>query len=153
MSAYETVSKEIGGVRYDVTKLGAKVASRLLLKLMKSVAPVFLVAAAAGKKSLDLSRATGAIKDLSEDDFDWVCERFAEKTDVHIGTTSPSLGSAGLFDLHFSGRYTEMFEWLEFCVEVNFGPFFGVLKDRIAAKAPGLVGATPPPSASTSPTT
>jgi hypothetical protein len=149
VSAYEKVTKTIDGVQYDVTLLGAKVASKVLLKLMKSIAPVFMTAAA-WRGAMDVGKVSDAIRGLSEDDFDWIVARFAERTDVHLGDRSPNLGSenGAVFDMHFSGKSMQMFEWLEFAIEANFAPFMRELKSRFALAAP-----TPAPSASPSPST
>lgn len=122
----EKQTKQIGEFSYEVTTLGAKLADRMLLKLAKSVGPVFL--AAAGSSAL----GADAFSALSEDDYDWVVEKLARSTDVQIGDKAPSLWP--VYDLHFAGKPIEKLEWLKFAVEVNFGPFFHALMARVAAK-------------------
>lgn len=139
----EKHSKQIGEFTYEVTTLGAKLADRMLLKLGKSVGPVFL--AAAGAESL----RADSFSALSEDDYDWVVEKLARATDVQMGDKAPSLWS--IYDLHFAGKPVEKLEWLRFAVEVNFGPFFLAIMARVAAKKAADTAKTA--SRSTSPAT
>ena len=135
MSAYESNSHVIDGVTYDITKLGTLVANRVLIKLSKSVAPALFIMATTGRR-IDPSALAGAAQSLSEDDFEWVCLKFAEKTTVHLSDgRAPSLGgqNGAIFDQHFSGRTGQLFQWLECCVEDNFGPFFVELKAKAEA--------------------
>ena len=149
----EKQDKQIGDCTYTVTMLPAKLGNRVLLKLMKSVAPVFAVASG-GVAALAAGGIGPAIQSLSEDDFDWIAQQLAEKTEVNMGgDQSPTL--ARVFDLHFAGKYMEELEWLEFAIEVNYGPFFRELKRRAAeakakADAAKRSGLTPMPSSSTS---
>ncbi len=146
----EKQSKVVGEFEYTVTQLGAKMADRVLLKIMKSVAPVFLVMGAArnGGK-IDVA---GALAALSEEDFEWVRDRLAESTDVQLDKGAPRL--LQIYDAHFRGKTMERVEWLEFAIEVNYGPFFRELKERAAvALASDAGGATKTPSSSTSPST
>lgn len=147
-------SKVVGEFSYEVTPLTTKLGNRVLLKLMKSVAPV-MVAAFGGIQGL--TAVSGALSGLSEDDFEWVVAQFAASTDVTLQDgRAPALKT--IFDLHFACRYMEELEWLEFAVEVNYGPFFQGLKRKAeeaakakaAAKANAASGATPTPSSSTS---
>lgn len=151
MAAYEKKQKQIGEFTYEVTMLGAKIANRVLIKLGKSVGPVFMLAAMGG---MNAGRMVEAIKGLDEDDFDWVVLQFALKTDVTLADgRTPNLGNPALFDMHFAGRYSEEFEWLEFAIEANFGPFFLELWQKAKARAAAKSATTPTPSPSTSPTT
>lgn len=142
--ALEKQSKTIGEFTYDVTSLGAKVGNRVLMKLAKSVGPAFLLAAGGGAKGIDVGRASEAIREMNEDDFEWIVQQFATKTDVTLADgRSPSLGNPAMFDMHFAGLYAEELQWLEFCIEVNFGPFFLALKQKAAAATKQSAVATP----------
>lgn len=153
--ALETQTRQIGEFSYEVTMLGAKLSDRVLLKIARSVAPMFLLAASSGSlKSLDMSSAADAIRDLKEEEFEWVRDQLAASTDVVMADgKKPSLKN--IYDLHFAGRVGERLEWFEFAIEVNFGPFFQGLKQKAAATLAARNGAAAmtPPSSSTSPAT
>lgn len=143
----EKKTTQIGEFAYEVTQLGAKDGNRVLMKIAKSVGPLFVLAG--GGASLNAAKAAEAVAGLSEDDFAFVVDTLAKKTDVTLQDgKSPSL--AVIFDLHFAGRYEDELAWLEFAIEVNFGPFFrGLLAKAAAARG----AATPTRSSSTSPST
>jgi hypothetical protein len=65
--ALEKQTRQIGEFSYEVTQFGAKLGNRVLLKVVKSVAPLLAVAASAGQlKDLDTEAITGAVGGLSE---------------------------------------------------------------------------------------
>lgn len=149
--ALESQSRQIGEFSYEVTQFGAKLGNRVLLKVVKSVAPLFMAAAAAGNlKDIDVEGVTSAIAGISEDDFEWLVEQFAGATSVQVGDQAPSLKK--VYDLHFAGRYLDELAWLSFAIEVNYGPFFQDMKRKAAARL-GKDAAAKGPSPSTSPTT
>lgn len=149
--ALEKQSRQIGEFSYEVTQFGAKLGNRVLLKVVKSVAPLFMAAAAAGNlKDIDVNGIASAIAGVSEDDFEWLVEQFAGATDVQIGEQTPSLKK--VLDVHFAGKYLEELEWLAFAIEVNYGPFFQDMKRKAAARL-GKDGLPRVPSPSTSPLT
>ena len=138
----ETQKKTIGGTEYTVTTLGGVEGRKVYLRLVKALGPA-LRADAVG------AMLANAIEALPEEVFDSLCATFAERTTVLLpdGRT-PSL--ARVFDVHFSGQYRAMTEWLYFCVEVNFGDFLGELRERIAAFAKTTPTPSEPNSQSTS---
>ncbi len=144
----EKQTKAIGEFSYEVTPLGAKDGNRVLMKIAKTVGPMFLLAAGGGGGVDGIAKSVEAIKDMSEADFEWVIDKLASHTGVvYPDGRVPRL--AQIFDGHFAGLYAEEIEWLEFAIDVNFAPFFRGLKAKIAARA----GTTPTPSNSTSPGT
>lgn len=147
---YETKKKRIGAFTYHVTQLDAKSGSRALLRLLKIAGP----ALEAGEKGGETAAGTKLVEMLSEKDFDYFCELLAGQTTVTGGSydedAEPALDN--LFDQHFASNYLDMFAWLAFALEVNFGSFFvGVVAKlaAMAAKAKALESGT----ASTFPTT
>lgn len=149
--AIEKQTKQIGECSYEVTPFGAKIGNRVLLKVIKSIAPIYFVAAAAGGlKAIGTEGVASALAGVDEDEFEWIVEKFASSTDVIFADgRRPTLHS--VYDMHFAGRYLEELDWLEFVIEVNFGPFFQELKRKAAAKA--KLANAKAPSSSTSPTT
>lgn len=144
--ALEKQTRQIGEYSYEVTQFGAKLGNRVLMKVVKSIAPLLVAAASAGTlKDLDTDGVTSALASLSETDFDWIVEQCAASTDVIMGERSPGLKT--IFDIHFAGKYLDELAWLAFVLEVNFGPFFQDMKRKLASAGAKV------PSASTSPTT
>ncbi len=142
----EKQSITIGEFTYEVLPLGAKVANRVLLKIAKTLGPLFMLMGGGG----GLAGAADALKAMSEDDFDWIVDQFAKRTDVLLPDgRAPSLGNPAIFDQHFACRYSEEFAWLEFSIEVNFAPFFRDLK----RKAESAKSTPKDASSSTSPST
>lgn len=146
--ALEKQTRTIGEFTYEVTQFGAKIGNRVLLKVVKSIAPIFMAAAAAGQlKSLDVDGIAAAIAGISEDEFEWLVEAFAGATDVQVGDTAPSLKR--VYDLHFAGKYSDELAWLAFAIEVNYGPFFQDMKRKAADRlAKSEVAKAPSPSTS-----
>lgn len=161
--------KQIGENLYEVTLLDARTGYRLGLKITKALARgarkggelddvkggETLRVAMLGKVIQGLANA---IESLPEEDLTHVIETFAKTTSIRMGENSaPPLSK--VFDLHFAGKYDEMLQWIEFCLEVNYGPLVAGVKAKAAAAfatfksgvKPGLAR-TEQPSSSTSPT-
>lgn len=131
----ESQTKQIGDFSYKVRTLGAKVGNRVLLKMSKSVGALLLVAG--GGRGVTAGAIASALASLSEDDFDWIVMKLSEATDLTLPDgREPCLGgqNGAVFDQHFAGRYDAELEWLEFAIEVNFGPFFLELKRKAAER-------------------
>ena len=116
--ARETVERKIGRYVYRVNQLGAKEGGRAFVRLLK------LVGGAAGGVEGGIAGAIeGIAKNVSEADFDWATDLFAKHTEVVLDNGKrPQLDD--VFDSHFVGHYSEMFKWLGFAVEVNYGDVF-----------------------------
>ncbi len=115
--ALETKDKSIAGVTYRVTQLTATKGRAVFVRLAK------LFAGMAGAKNME-DRIAGILGKLSDDDLKFVCDVFASATQVHAPGDKGWPQLSDVFDLHFAGRYLEMFQWLAFCLEVNFSGFF-----------------------------
>jgi hypothetical protein len=140
-------SSRIGAYTYTVTPLTAIPGRRAFVRLAKAVGPA--LGAAAGVKEGDdagmFAAFAGLVAHLSEDDVDYFCDLFAANTTVKMGDKEPSL--ADIFDVHFAGRYLDMFRWLAFSVATNFGDFFAGLRAKAQAQAVAEAPMTPTPSA------
>lgn len=119
--------KVIGNNTYKVTALGAIKGRAVFIMLLR----LFGATADGLKKDTLLSALQDLAKNLTDADLTFLCDTFAKVTDVQLPDgRSPRL--ADVFDLHFSENYLEMFEWLAFCLEVNFSSFFRGLAERLA---------------------
>ena len=114
------VEQKIGDTVYRVRPLGAKKGCAVLTKLTK------LIGTAAGKtvggrvNVIDL--IAGALEDLSEENLAFFVDTFADYTDIEHNGNWPGL--KGVMELQFSANYGDMFEWLKFCLELNYGSLF-----------------------------
>lgn len=162
----ETKEKQIGsrGYRYHVIQFGAREGGRVLVRLLKMVGGAAGEAMAGGDDALDgfdlstVGKMLGNLAEtLSEDDFDYLVDKFAPATAVSGGAYKAPmpLNTEGVFDLHFAGAYQELGQWLLFAVEVNFGGFLGeggiVRKAGEAARDRRASSAKDEPSPSQSP--
>jgi hypothetical protein len=133
-----TQKKKIGPYEYRVTQLDALAGRALFIRLAKIAGPAF--------GSFDAKNPQKSIADvfgkvaagLSEEDLTVFCDVLGRSTEVAGGEyseRSPQLND--VFALHFAGKYLEMFQWLAFALEVNFGSFFKhALGSGAADKAP-----------------
>jgi hypothetical protein len=150
----ETHTRTIGRHAYNVTQLKAKQGNAVLVRLAKVAGPPLAALFAGGDKSqadaldrISLDGLGAALSSfasvLSEADLDWLCVTFADCTTVETepGAVKPL---RGIFDLHFAGAYLDLFEWLAFCLEVNYADFFGALVARAKAATPARPIPTPP---------
>lgn len=114
--------RDIGGLKYKITQLGAVKGRAVALRLVKAIGPAF--ASLAGKGKLE-EALPGLFANLSldENDLTYFCDAFAEKTFVFTADGKmPRLDN--VFDVHFAGKYRDMMGWLIACVEVNYSDFF-----------------------------
>lgn len=168
----ETRERTIGEHRFIVHQLGFKEGRATLLRIGKVLGPTIAAALAklesrGGEKQvtglgdvldLDLGTLGGAIggaittlfEHLTESELDHVTTVFAKKTFVG-GDTGKSVPLDTVIELLFAGRYDDYLRWLSFCVEVNYGGFFGVAAKLGAALERRAEMVTS--SASTSPNT
>lgn len=118
----ETKDKEIGEVVYRVKQFGAKRGRQVLFRVSQMLGPT-LAQATEG----DYAAAFKAFAETAKlEDFEWLCDTFADGTSVVLKTTNGNevpQSLAKVYDEHFVGRYLEMLEWLVFAFEVNFGGF------------------------------
>lgn len=135
--ALEQHTREIGSHTYTVTTLDAVKGRKAFVRLLNVMGPI--LKSASDVETLVANLASG----LSPADMDHFCELFGGVTTVtggEYGDKTPLLLPAA-FGTHFAGNYLEMFEWLGFCFEANFGSFFKGVGNLIA-KIPAIEGKT-----------
>ena len=119
-------SREIAGLKYDVTQLGGIDAGDVLLRLTKCVGPSL------GALTDPSLSAVFEKLSLTPADMEYFREKFGPHSRVHLPDgKSPRVGDC--YDDHFAGRTGAALEWFRFCVEVNYADFLGDVTRRIAA--------------------
>lgn len=110
-------TRTIGSYTYTTTKLGALKGTEILARLAVNATPLMI--AAHGGNVAAIARS---VESLKPEMITELCTTFAAVSTVKIGTNEPRLDA--VFDVHFAGNYLELFEWLTWCLEVNFRSFF-----------------------------
>ncbi len=133
----ERKEKQCGDHVYEVQQFGAKQGRRILVKVFKLLGPALGEAAGADKGQTDGATISALLRSASEsvdvDLFDEVCDAFAQCTRVHLDDKrAPKLDDDDNFDQVFAGNYAEMFQWLAFAFEVNYGSFLGASLAQLA---------------------
>lgn len=124
--------KVIGGHSYDVFMLSATAGLDTFLDLARIAGPALgIIVKGVGLKDIK------SIGDIELDNIDFeaaarqifqseeketittIVAKLAEKTQVD------GKPLANIYDVHFQGKIGELFRWLAFAMEVNFGDFFG----------------------------
>lgn len=140
--ALKSESRVIGEFEYTVTQLGAAKGMEVLRRLGKlggGVAQGALRAAMGeGGDSAKLGALIGGLvvvlQSLEEVDIKYFVEVFGANSTVQLDPKrAPRVKE--VFDLHFAGNYLDLGEWLYFCLEVNFGSFFGAAMSRMKERA------------------
>lgn len=73
---------------------------------------------------------------LTDADIEFYCKQFGAQTDVDLGDGRVvTLNSEAHLTAVFSGALDEMFEWLDFCVEANFGRLIEKMHGAVAKVA------------------
>lgn len=134
--------RRIGDVTYRVTQLGVTPGKKLLVRLVKLIGPVIAKGADGASESVSL-RGPGLARMILEfcerltlEDLDEFCSVLSAQTEYSVGD-GRWLVLKNQFELHFAGKYDELFQWLAFALEVQFGGFFSVLgglRDRHASQ-------------------
>lgn len=104
----KTEERVIGDDTLEVTQLGAIKGRAVFVRVLKVIGP-----ALTGK---DMA---GIFAGLNEEDVTYLCDAFAPMTLVKGKGQLDKI-----FDVYFAGRFLEMFQWLAFCIELNFASFF-----------------------------
>lgn len=125
---FEIRQKEIKGSTYHVRRFGAKEGKRHLARLLGVIGP----ALASGPTSLE-SLAGAVFARIDADTIDYMCDAFGSVTEIRRPDSKALEKLPAIFDAHFAGNYSEMFAWLAFACEVNFGDFFA---DGFGAASP-----------------
>lgn len=127
-ASLDTQEIEVGDYRYRITKLTAGVGKQGLVRLMRVVGAGLeaLPNGVSDVESLEdsdtIKIAGRVIQGLEVQDVDYFCDVFKGSTVILLDDDKePKLSS--VFDLHFAGRYMEMFQWLGACLMFNYGDF------------------------------
>jgi len=138
----------IGGLTYAVQPLSARKSLQVMTRVLKMAAPGFgdvaSLARAANAVGVLLS---GAAEELDEEVVLFVCDAFAEATKVEVepGKLLPlRSNNVSQWDDHFRGKPVELFAWIRFAAEVNFGPLVAELKAKMASAAASSPSVAPP---------
>jgi len=137
----EPETRDIGGCTYTVTPMPTFEGLRLMQRLVKIVGPA---AGAVAKPGDGISAIAAAIGELAGriegDDLVEVVKALAKHSQVtdESGKTKALVNVA---DLHFQGRYDDLFAWVAFALEVNFGPLLGWLRSGAAGRATAAAAA------------
>lgn len=126
-------TREIGGKRYCVTQLAAEPGQRLFFQLAKLIGPsvAALLREWQGKEVTPDTVAAA----LSEFVQSLTYAQFRDFVDTFMGSTKV-LGTndkgeetqaplLSMKALAFAGDYGSLMKWIAFCLEVNYGSFFG----------------------------
>ncbi len=116
-------TKRIGTNGYEVTQLGAVEGRRVFARLTQLMGGMVGTIAGGGKADLAKGFESFAAA-ISPDVMDYFCDTFTKVTQVHR-PDGKTLFLKDIFDDHFADNYSEMVEWLVFCLEVNFASFLG----------------------------
>lgn len=134
----QTEEKLIGEHTYFVTQLGAlqgrkllrrlvAIAGPALAELVKELPPASKDGRGFDLGALNLSTVGAAVEALTErmteEELEHVCNVLAARTEVQLDPER-RVPLQSIFDVHFAGRYSAMFQWLAFALEVNFRDFF-----------------------------
>jgi hypothetical protein len=138
----KTEEKEIGGVTYAVTLLGARKGLEVATKL----APFLGVLAKAqkGGKEAATEALSEVLRSVSAADVQGLCDVMAEWTMVKGPGPRDQVILTNVFDDHFAGRYGDLLKWLGFCLSVNFPSFFSGAAP-VKGSAAEATGQTPAP--------
>jgi hypothetical protein len=143
----EPETRNIGAATYEVTPLGAKALVRLTSKVAHVAGPGLERLVLMGDASLDeqgkpqgvaLNQASlfagigTVLAKLPETTLTEIIEILAGSTRI-IGGGDKAVSLLGTYDMHFQGNLKGMFEWLQFALEVNYGPLFSGLVDTLIA--------------------
>lgn len=126
----QTKDKTIGDSVYSVTQMPGLTALRMQSKLMRILGPSFAqMVSSAGTKNLDAGFAPAVsllVNQLDPDTFETLVKdlmKGVRKNGQEI--------TAGILNLDFAGNLNELFQVLQFVLEVNYSDFFqegGILK-------------------------
>jgi hypothetical protein len=134
-------TKEIDGVTYEVTPLPFGVGQKALMRFLRIAAPLLAAATEESKNQMALGaavmKAIPAV--ISEADLDYFSEQFGNYSRyAHDGKMVPLVKVNQ--ETHFAGKYYEFFQWLVFCLEVNFSGFFaGIMRGGSGAVLPEIL--------------
>lgn len=119
MALRDPVCETIDGHKYKVVPLPAGRGMALLPVIGRVIGP-----ALAEAQNRDYGAAAREFfKEATPEALAHVCKEFAETTSCELDPGNGKLAPLREnFDLHFSGNYGAMLDWLTFCMKVNYRP-------------------------------
>jgi hypothetical protein len=132
----EVKERQIGRATYRVTQLGFKAGRAAMVRLTKLLGPVLSRSLeGANGRALSVAGLAGGVLELSErlseQDLTYFCELFGEKTELVLDDGKRPILLPAYQETWFAGQYQELFQWLAFCVEVNYADFFGAFRSLV----------------------
>jgi len=129
----------IDSVLYEVTPLPFAIGNKALLRFVRLATPViskFISSKPNGStQQLAIASAISELQNISDDDIDYFAKVFGTASKYQNGDKMVPLVDNNR-EAHFSMRYMAFYEWLAFCIEVNFTLFFGELTKRLGSGVP-----------------
>ena len=121
----EAFVKEINGCPYKCSLFASANGLKLLAELKGFFGPA--LGSTLGRNLDDaIARIGGG---LTPDGIVQLMLRVLDQTTIEEGGKIKSLGNRDVFNLHFRGKYGEMFKVAAFVLEVNYADFFGEIKN------------------------
>lgn len=144
---FKIESKQIGSYTYTVTQLDALRGRRAAVRLGNVLG--IAGSAVTGESPAEdvgatfLSAVGKILERLTEEQFDYFCDLFAEQTAVSGPDYKGQPQLSEVFATHFADRYGDMIQWFAFCLEVNFRSFIGGLRPLFARLAAASASSSP----------
>lgn len=136
MEMREPDVRDIEGLTYEVRALPTTQGLRLMTRLAKVLGDGVGAIVEGGPA---IGRAIPALLERIPDDLlTETCVLLGARTTVVMSPQSKPTLSGEFFEQHFAGRYHLLVQWLQFALEVNFGPLAEWLQraaDKAAAAA------------------
>lgn len=134
-----TIPTRAGSLPLEIRRLAFRDQKTILIRLAKTVGPSLAAFADAHGSLQELREASGPgglaavvgrfLHDVSEQDLDWLAEKFGPATTVLGDGKRTLLAHEAARDAVFSEHGIVAFgRWLAVCMEVNFSDFFGELR-------------------------
>lgn len=127
MSISDKRRHKIGQHEYELTLFGARQGQRVLMRLLKCLAP--------GGVQAVTGNPYGAIASLfdriSDADLDFFVDAFGERTKILVPTESKAgqgtieIPLLAQYDVHFARRYGDAIAWLVWAALENYSDFLG----------------------------
>jgi hypothetical protein len=125
----------IDGYTYSVVPLPTAAGLQALDRFKNVAAP--LIAGFLSSETTGLEGAAAAAMEMLPKAISYADVAYFQKvfgdTSVYIDGEKKVPLTVGNQEIHFSGRYMALFDWLAFCMEVNFRGFFDDAKQRGSA--------------------
>lgn len=132
----QTKTLEVDGVKFDIGQLPYRKGSKVLLRLMRVVAPGLKALVPEGvtkeqlqdmsflEKEVDFMALVPAlVQGLHDDDFDYLLNAFGEVSICRKGTEHIPMDTEEARDTIFDQNYMMSMRWLVTAIKHNFGNF------------------------------